>query len=79
MQFRVPLSGQVPDLRVVERMLLASDPSALLDIAPIGRVLRITTLLDGQGLLAALDRGGLPVDAARLECGPSGCCGGCGG
>ncbi len=78
-QFRVPLSGPAPDLRVLERAVQEADPSALLDIEPISRVLRISTLLDERGLLPALDRGGLPVGAAQLERVPSECCGGCGG
>ena len=79
MQFRVTLSGPAPDLGVLEQALLDSDPSALVDIEPISRVLRIATVLDHSSLRTALDRGGLPLGAAQLEQVPSECCGGCGG
>ncbi len=78
-QFRVSLSGPTPNLQVLEEALLEADPSVLLDIEPLSRVLRISTLLDEHGLLPALGRGGLPIGAAQLERVPSECCGGCGG
>jgi len=78
-QFRIPLSGPAPDLQLLEDALQDADPSVLLDIEPLSRVLRISTLLDEHSLLPALGRGGLPVSAAQLERVPSECCGGCGG
>lgn len=78
-QFRIPLSGPAPDLQVLEQALLDADPSALVDIEPLGRVLRISTLLDEHGLLPALGQGGFAIAAAQVERVPSECCGGCGG
>ncbi len=78
-QFRIPLSGPAPDLQLLEDALQDAYPSVLLDIEPLSRVLRISTLLDEHSLLPALGRGGLPVSAAQLERVPSECCGGCGG
>jgi len=78
-QFRIPLSGPAPDLQLLEHALQDADPSVLLDIEPLSRVLRISPLLDEHSLLPALGRGGLPVSAAQLERVPSECCGGCGG
>ena len=78
-QFRVSLSGPTPNLQVLEEALLEADPSVLLDIEPLSRVLRISTLLDEHGLLPALSRGGFPISATQLERVPAECCGGCGG
>lgn len=78
-QFRVSLSGPAPNLQVLEQALQDADPSVLLDIEPLSRVLRISTLLDEHGLLLALGRGGFPISATQLERVPSECCGGCGG
>ena len=66
-QFRVSLSGPAPNLQVLEQALQDADPSVLLDIEPLSRVLRISTLLDEHGLLPALSRGGFPISATQLS------------
>ncbi len=57
-QFRIPLSGPAPDLQLLEDALQDADPSVLLDIEPLSRVLRISTLLDEHSLLPAPGRTG---------------------
>lgn len=78
-QFRISLPAQAPDLQKLEQALQNVDPSALVDIEPFTRVLRISTQLDERGLLPALGQGGLVVAVTQLERVPSECCGGCGG
>lgn len=68
-----------PDFASIERALAALDPSALLDLDPSGRTIRISTLVTEDELLACLRDAGA-VDASRhLARQPSECCGGCGG
>ena len=71
---------QSPDLEIVERLLLDSDPSAVLDMDPhAAPVLRVSTLLGKVELLAVLGQAGYRVPADRIRQLPSICCGGCSG
>ena len=79
MQYRIQLAGVPADLGAIEHAIVDRDPSALLDLDATGRLLRVSTLLDDDELLAAVNRAGVPATALQLERVPSECCGGCGG
>lgn len=79
MQTTIRIDGLPPDVCTVEDALRAVDPSALVDIDPTGRTLRIAASIDAVQLLSVMKETGYPVKEDQLERVPSDCCGGCGG
>lgn len=79
MEFSLPVIGLVPDLVEIERMLVATDPAALLDLSGDGNSLRISTSASDDELIACLRAAGIPAHMDDLVRLPSVCCGGCGG
>lgn len=79
MEFSLPVIGLVPDLIEIERVLVATDPAALLDLSGDGNSLRISTSASDQELIECLQAAGIPARVDDLTRLPSICCGGCGG
>lgn len=79
MHFNVKISTSKPDVDAIEEAIRGVDPSALVDIDPIGRTLRIAASIPAGQLLELMSEAGYPVREERLERVPSECCGGCGG
>jgi hypothetical protein len=79
MQSTITITGLPPDIGIIEEALRAVDPSALVDIDPTGRTLRIAASIDAVQLLGVMKAAGNPVKEDQLERVPSECCGGCGG
>ncbi len=79
MQSTITITGLPPDVGTIEEALRAVDPSALVDIDPTGRTLRIAASIDAVQLLSVMKETGYPVKEDQLERVPSECCGGCGG
>ncbi|QNP40429.1 hypothetical protein [Lysobacter solisilvae (ex Woo and Kim 2020)] len=79
MEFRYHVPSHPFDLPAIERAIAALDPAAVLDADAPARIVRISTSLDDEQLLACLRQAGIPVTAAEIERLPSVCCGGCGG
>jgi hypothetical protein len=79
MQSTITITGLPPDIGIIEEALRAVDPSALVDIDPTGRTLRIAASIDAVQLLGVMKAAGYPIQEDQLERVPSECCGGCGG
>jgi hypothetical protein len=79
MQFVLHTSNQTSDLSAVENAIADLDPSVLLDTDVSGRVVRISTVLTEDELLACLRQAGVEPVPDDLERQASVCCGGCGG
>lgn len=79
MQFVLDTTGQSPDLAVIEGVVRALDPAALVDLDRDTHSVRIATTLTSGELHTQLHAAGVPAEAARLVQLPSDCCGGCGG
>lgn len=79
MEFSLPVIGYAPDLVEIERMLIANDPSALLDLSGDGHSLRFSTSASDHELIECLHAAGIPAHVDDLTRLPSVCCGGCGG
>ncbi len=79
MQFKISITGSLPDTGVIERAIRTVDPSAQVDMDPTGQTLRVAAAVDPAHLLGLITQAGYPVTEDRLERVPSECCGGCGG
>jgi hypothetical protein len=81
MQFKININitDATPDIDAIEQAIGTVDPSALVDIDPAGRTLRVAAAIDAAQLLGLISRAGYPVTTDQLELVPSECCGGCGG
>ena len=79
MEFRVALSGALPNLAAINRVLRVADPSAQVDVDGAGHSLRVATSVSATELAALLAQADYPVDAAQVTQQPSVCCGGCSG
>lgn len=76
-EFHITTGTVSLDLVVIDEIVRAVDPAALLDLD--GTTLRVATSLDARQLTALIgDAGYLPDDAQVLQL-PSICCGGCSG
>ena len=79
MEYHVAFDA-VPDLDLIETLLLDTDPAAIADLdrhaAPL---LRVSTSLPRTELRALLQHAGYLVPADRIVQLPSICCGGCSG
>lgn len=79
MQFKIRIAGPMPHIDTIENAISAVDPSALVDIDPVARTLRVAASIDAVQLLELISQAGCPVAHDQLERVPSECCGGCGG
>lgn len=79
MQFKIKITGSIPDVGAVEQAIRGVDPSALVDIDQTGQTLRVAASIDAAHLLGLMSQAGYPVAEEQLERVPSECCGGCGG
>lgn len=79
MEFHIALAGARPDPGRIEDALLELDPAAVLDVDARMDLLRVSTWLPAEQLLAVLERAGCPVPRERMRQMPSICCGGCSG
>ena len=78
MEFHITMPGPI-DPGALEHALQASDPSAIVDIDPASRALRVASSLDATQLVAVLNSAGYPLHRAQVTQAPSICCGGCSG
>jgi hypothetical protein len=79
MEFHVALAGLKPDAGRIESLLTELDPAAVLDVDERVELLRLSTWLPAEDVLALLARSGCPVPPERMRQLPSICCGGCSG
>lgn len=79
MEFDIAIAGEMPDCRVIEAAIGVVDPSVVVDIAPEGDRLRVSTIVGAAELLAVIRLAGYPVSSGQVKQIPSVCCGGCGG
>ena len=79
MEFRVQLSGELPDPARLAAMLGAEDPAAVSEIDGSAKVWRVNTSLPSRDLVALLWRAGCPTSLSQVTLLPSVCCGGCSG
>lgn len=79
MQYTVACRPDALDMPRFENLLFDLDPSALADLDSVGRVLRLSTLLDAEDTAIVLSANGPAVSPDQVQPVPSECCGGCGG
>lgn len=79
MEFHVDVAGAALDMERILDAIQQVDPSAVMDIANRGQVLRVAAALGLQELLIALDDAGCRVLPEQVRQLPSICCGGCSG
>ncbi len=81
MEFHIKLIGPAAglDLEAIAHAVGTVDPSALVDIDPSGRILRVATSIDAAELAALMAQAGYPVAPDQVTQLPSICCGGCSG
>lgn len=79
LEFHISKTGSFPEPGTIEATIRAVDPSALVDIDPSGRTLRVATSVDAAELVALMGQAGCPVTLDQVTQVPSICCGGCSG
>lgn len=79
MQYRISTRSGAPALPRIEDALTLLDPAAVLDLAPGGEQLRVSTCVAHGELLQVLHAAGYHAATDDVEQLPSECCGGCGG
>ena len=79
MEFHIKLTGSIADLGTIEDAIRELDSSALVDVDPAGKMLRVATWFDADRLVSLIRQAGYPVDPLQVTQLPSICCGGCGG
>jgi hypothetical protein len=79
MQFKIRMTGPMPDIGVIEDAISAVDPSVLVDVDPTGQTLRVASSIDADELIGLMNQAGCRLSPHHLERVPSECCGGCGG
>ena len=79
MEFNIKMAGSPPDLGAIEHAIRAVDPSALVDLDPQGRTLRVAASVDAAELVSLISQAGYPVAQHQVAQVPSICCGGCSG
>ena len=79
MEFRVQLSGALPDPGRLGALLEAEDPSAVGELDGAAQVWRVNTALSSRDLASLLGRAGCPTPLSQVTTLPSVCCGGCSG
>ena len=79
MEFHIKLTASIADLSAIENAIHEVDSSALVDVDPAGKMLRVATWFDADRLVSLIRQAGYPVDPLQVTQLPSICCGGCGG
>ena len=79
MEFHIDTTGMHPNLDTIDDAIRTLDPSAVVDLAPAGSMLRVAAAASAAELIALLGRIGYPVQAGQVRQLPSICCGGCSG
>ena len=79
MEFHIMLPEPSPDAGAIEQVIQVVDPSALVDIDPVSRAVRVAASIDAIQLVALLGQAGYPLSPQQVTQVPSICCGGCGG
>jgi hypothetical protein len=79
MEYRIELAQEVTDLGAIEDAIRGVDPSALVDIDPVGGALRIAATIAEGELVALVRLAGLLISRRQVLLLPSICCGGCSG
>lgn len=79
MEFHVTLNRPIVDLAGIEDAIRDLDPSALVDVDPDGKKLRVSAWFDAPSLIAVIGKAGYPIGPLQVTQLPSVCCGGCGG
>ena len=79
MDYLIEVTPEAVSLPLVEEVLHALDPGALVDLDARRRLLRVSGALSVPDLLGLLEDAGLPVEEHHIHRQPSVCCGGCGG
>ena len=79
MEFHIRLKGPVDGPGAIEDAIRKVDSSALVDVDPAGKILRVSTWFDADRLVSLIRQAGYPVDPLQVTQLPSVCCGGCGG
>lgn len=79
MEFHIGITGSIPEPGAIEATIRTVDPSALVDIDPSGRMLRVAASVDAAELVALMGQAGCPVALDQVTQVPSICCGGCSG
>ena len=79
MEFRVQLSGPVPDAQRLGALLEAEDPAAVGEFDGAAKMWRVSTSLTARDLASLLGRAGHPTPLEQVSLLPSVCCGGCSG
>lgn len=79
MQYRIDLLTETAESQRFSHLLADEDPSAVVDRAPDGGSLRLSTCLTRAELQVLAQSAGLAVAADAIRALPSECCGGCGG
>ena len=77
LDIRLPL--QPIDVDRIERLLLDSDPSGVVDLDPATGHLRVSTCAGRDEVARLLHAAGHPVEPSDISIVPSVCCGGCSG
>ena len=79
MDYLIEVTPSAVDLTIVEEVLRALDPGALVDLDARRQLLRVSGVLSVADLLGLLEDAGLDVEEHHIHRQPSVCCGGCGG
>ncbi len=79
MEFHVNLSRPLPDQALIESVITAVDPAAVVDIDASARELRVNTWVDAGQLIELVGHAGYFVAPDEVRQMPSICCGGCSG
>ena len=79
MEFHIKLTTSIADLGAIEDAIREVDSSALVDVDPAGKMLRVATWFDADRLVSLIRQAGYSVDPLQVTQLPSICCGGCGG
>jgi hypothetical protein len=77
MEFRVQLSGVLPDAQRLGALLEAEDPAAVGELDGAAKVWRVNSALSSRDLVSLLGRAGCATPLAQVAVLPSVCCGGC--
>jgi len=79
MEFHIKFAGTAPNAGVIENLIRAVDPAALVDIEPGADTLRIAATVDAAELAALVSQSGHVVAPSQVTRIASICCGGCSG
>lgn len=79
MEFHVNAVGALQHVDAIEASIQEVDPSALIDVDPIGQLLRVSASINLTELVSLISQTGYPITPEQVRQLPSICCGGCSG